>query len=348
MNDYLVSVIVPVYNVESYLTNCLNSIIRQTYKNIEVLLIDDGSTDNSGVICDNYQKIDKRIITIHKTNGGLSSARNVGIQNAKGNYIFFVDSDDYIEIDLIKKCVDLFNNSHADLIRFAYKTSKGDVIGGTGNGFFCFQNVESKIQFITKTLIKNNIGWETWRGAYKKSIIDNYSLYFPDNNFIFAEDMFFTLIYLFYCNSFSYLDNPLYNYTIREDSIIGKTKTSKINEMNHLSLILHQNIKSFISDVDYSKIHFFIINNRFNKIGEAHFFSSISNWKKELSTIDSKHFFMSFLMLYRKEIFEKSNRKWFLTSTGIKLYYFSTNNKIITFLFILTRKALKVFIKTHK
>ena len=96
MGHDLISVVVPVYNVHSFLDNCVKSILNQTYKNIEIILVDDGSTDDSGLICDSYAKIDNRVKVIHKTNGGLSDARNVGIKNANGMYITFVDSDDEI------------------------------------------------------------------------------------------------------------------------------------------------------------------------------------------------------------------------------------------------------------
>lgn len=99
--DDLVSIIVPVYNVEKYLKKCLDSIINQTYKNIEILLVDDGSTDNSGIICDEYAKKDPRITVIHKENAGLSEARNTGLDYARGKYISFIDSDDYIEEGMI-------------------------------------------------------------------------------------------------------------------------------------------------------------------------------------------------------------------------------------------------------
>lgn len=102
-----ISIIVPVYNVEQYITRCIESITSQTYRNIEILLIDDGSTDNSGNICDEYQKKDSRVMTFHKTNGGLSDARNYGIKHASGQYLCFVDSDDYISKHMVEI---LYNN----------------------------------------------------------------------------------------------------------------------------------------------------------------------------------------------------------------------------------------------
>lgn len=98
----LISVIIPIYNVEKYLKKCIDSIINQTYKNLEIILVDDGSPDNCGKICDEYAKKDQRIRVIHKKNGGLSDARNAGIDIAKGKYIAFVDSDDYVEKEYIE------------------------------------------------------------------------------------------------------------------------------------------------------------------------------------------------------------------------------------------------------
>ena len=101
-----ISVIVPVYNVKLYLHKCVDSILNQTYQNIEVLLIDDGSTDGSSDICDSYTEKDSRIKVVHKKNGGLSSARNTGLDMATGEYILFVDSDDYIDIEMIRRLYD--------------------------------------------------------------------------------------------------------------------------------------------------------------------------------------------------------------------------------------------------
>lgn len=103
-ND-LISIVVPIYNVQDYLERCIQSIISQTYKNIEIILVDDGATDNSGKLCDEYLKKDERIKVIHKENGGLSDARNVGKENANGKYIAFIDSDDYIRTKFYRNLV---------------------------------------------------------------------------------------------------------------------------------------------------------------------------------------------------------------------------------------------------
>lgn len=111
----LVSIVVPVFKVELYLKRCIDSIINQAYPNLEIILVDDGSPDKSGQICDSYAKIDKRIRVIHKTNGGLSDARNAGIDIAKGDFIGFIDSDDFIHPDMIQSLYELIDSNHADI-----------------------------------------------------------------------------------------------------------------------------------------------------------------------------------------------------------------------------------------
>lgn len=121
-----VSVIVPVYNVEKYLDRCIDSIISQSYKNLEIILVDDGSTDASGKICDNYVKKDKRIVVIHKRNGGLSDARNTGIKRATGAYLSFIDSDDSFEINSIEYLLDFLKRTNADVAIGKINVIKGN------------------------------------------------------------------------------------------------------------------------------------------------------------------------------------------------------------------------------
>ena len=115
MTDSLISVIIPVYNVEQHLNRCVDSVINQTYKDLEIILVDDGSTDNSGKICDEYALKDNRIKVIHKQNGGVSSARNAGLDIAKGHYIGFIDSDDFIVLDMYEFLYDLLVKNDADI-----------------------------------------------------------------------------------------------------------------------------------------------------------------------------------------------------------------------------------------
>ena len=121
--EKLISVIIPVYNVEKYLRRCIDSVINQTYKNLEIIIVDDGSTDNSSNICDEYTNKDSRVKVVHKENGGLSSARNVGIELAKGDLIAFVDSDDYIELEMYEKLKENMDKYDSDIAICQYYNS---------------------------------------------------------------------------------------------------------------------------------------------------------------------------------------------------------------------------------
>lgn len=129
MNNPIISIIVPVYNVEKYIDKCINSILHQTYTNIELLLIDDGSPDKSGIICDAYAQQDCRVQVFHEQNAGVSAARNIGINNAKGEFITFVDSDDWLELDCIERSLNIVNKNNLDLLQFSSKrvNDKGDI-----------------------------------------------------------------------------------------------------------------------------------------------------------------------------------------------------------------------------
>ena len=118
MNDTVVSVIIPVYNVENYLKECLDSVLAQTYTSFEVIMVDDGSTDSSGTICDEYEKKDKRFHAVHRENGGLSAARNTGLEEAKGKYVYFLDSDDWILKEALDSLVNRAEETGADFVYF--------------------------------------------------------------------------------------------------------------------------------------------------------------------------------------------------------------------------------------
>lgn len=122
----LISIIIPIYNVEKYLPKCLDSVISQTYTNIEIILVNDGSTDSSGLICDDYALKDSRIKVIHKENGGVSSARNIGLDTASGDYVMFVDSDDYVEVDFCEKSLKMALEMNADIVSFGFYRERID------------------------------------------------------------------------------------------------------------------------------------------------------------------------------------------------------------------------------
>lgn len=215
MQNKLISVIVPVYKVEKYLNRCIDSIIKQTYHNLEILLVDDGSPDNSGKICDEYAKKDERIKVIHKPNGGLSDARNYALEIAKGEYIGFVDSDDYIKEDMFQTLYDLCEENNADIsIVSFYEMVENRVIAVRDSGQL---QVMDKIEAIKELLIDTKIQSYAWNKLFKKDLF--VGLRFPTGkNF---EDIATTLILFEKCNKIVRLEEPKYYYVRRNDSIVG-------------------------------------------------------------------------------------------------------------------------------
>lgn len=210
-----VSVIVPVYNVEKYLPQCIESIINQTYKNLEIILVDDGSTDNSGKICDQYAENDNRIVVIHKINGGLSDARNVGLKKAIGDYIGFVDSDDWIEANMYEVMLNKILENDYDIVSCGH--------------FVEYQNKSCKVCYGNKVIEKsnivkdyyseNNVFYGPCMRLYKKSIWEN--LKYPEGKLY--EDVFVFLDTFCKANKIISIDNCLYHYRQRKSSTMGRT-----------------------------------------------------------------------------------------------------------------------------
>ena len=169
----LVSVIVPIYKVEQYLTHCVNTIVNQSYSNLEIILVDDGSPDNCGKMCDEFASQDSRIKVIHKQNGGLSDARNAGIDVATGDYITFVDSDDYVMPNMIESLMKVIVNANADIVQCNYIRSKNDFIGEPQHE--SSQSDKFTVYFEDKMsayLKDNKINTVVWGKIYKRSLFN--------------------------------------------------------------------------------------------------------------------------------------------------------------------------------
>ena len=210
----LISIIVPVYKVEKYLPECIESILKQTYSNLEIILVDDGSPDNSGKICDEYAEKDSRIKVIHKENGGVSSARNLGIEKSTGQYIAFIDADDYISNSYCEKILEKLKQENADCVACGYNRVYDNKI----------EEVISKepytlnnIKFLEKILfVQSGLGFCHMK-LWKKSIIANIKF---DEKLKVGEDAFFNMQASKNINKFYMLNEPLYNYRFNETSVV--------------------------------------------------------------------------------------------------------------------------------
>ena len=209
----LVSVIVPIYNVEEYLKECVDSILNQTYRNLDVILVDDESPDECGKICDEYKSIDERVSVIHKKNGGLSDARNAGMKIAKGDYVTFVDSDDYISKNFIKNLVKAIYKYNADIaISNMERTSKrGENNEGKINNIKEFNSEEALVAM----LYGNPFGTSAWGKLFKIKFFDN--IEYPYGKF--SEDLFTIYKTILQINKVVYVDFCGYYYYYREGSI---------------------------------------------------------------------------------------------------------------------------------
>lgn len=206
-----ISFIIPVYNAENYLDECINSIINQKYQNIEIILVNDGSTDNSLNICKKYQKKDKRIIIIDKKNEGVSKARNTGIEKSTGDLIMFIDSDDYYGENLIETILPYANN---DLICFGYNRlfqNKSEKI--VSNDIVL--NTLSEVEF--NILTTDYIGGFIATKVFSSDIIKKNNLKF-DEKLHYCEDLFFVTEYVKHCKKYCYINKALYNYRMRQSS----------------------------------------------------------------------------------------------------------------------------------
>lgn len=218
MNE-LISVIIPVYNVEQYVERCLNSVINQSYPNLEIILVDDGSTDKSGDICDRYIFKDSRIKVIHEKNAGLGEARNRGLRIASGDYICFVDSDDWIEEGYCKELVQAAERTNSDIAICGYNECLKD--GKTPKVKYdgCFTTTGKEILHYTMTA--NSKYWfniSVWNKLYKREIISE--LWFKSRVY---EDIMYNAESMYRANKIAYVNKCLYNYRInREGSIISK------------------------------------------------------------------------------------------------------------------------------
>ncbi len=226
MEEPLISIIVPIYNVQKYLSKCLDSLIHQTYQNIQIILIDDGSVDDCGVICDEYRRIDNRIIVVHQVNQGLVSARKSGVRLAKGDYIGFVDGDDWINENAIEKLVLLLKIYHLpDVVAFGYVEEYPDHNVIKHNMVEETLYEKSSLVELKRRIFMGDAFWE-WRvlppiwGKLIKSDLLKENIMHIDKRITFGEDVALTYPCLLKAESVLSSNHILYHYRQREGSIV--------------------------------------------------------------------------------------------------------------------------------
>lgn len=229
-----ISVIVPVYNTEKYLHRCIDSILFQTYTDFELLLIDDGSTDSSGTICDEYAEKDSRVRVFHKANGGVSSARNLGLDNAQGEWITFVDADDELvdENSLQILYNPISHNSNIELSVCGYECYDVDGLKTFSTASFDINSGLDVDNTISMAYGCSYYQFYSIAKLYKTSIIKKYSIRF-DEKIYFSEDRLFIIQYICHCERNAYFSSlPIYKYLLRT----GGAMSSLSESFNYKSL----------------------------------------------------------------------------------------------------------------
>lgn len=218
-----ISVIVPIYNVEEYLKDCLDSIVSQSYTNLEILLVDDGATDKSGAICDEYQRRDSRFRAIHQVNSGLSGARNRGLLEATGEYIGFVDSDDYIERDFFDILISQMKKTNTDIVVCGYQT-----FGRTEEENTIIEpGVYDTHELIAELLQNDSMPCYVWNKLYKRAVFQGIS--FPTGRRY--EDVWVMHLIFMNAKRISVINDTIYHYRLRRGSITDLTRLNDSKEL---------------------------------------------------------------------------------------------------------------------
>lgn len=252
----LVSVIVPVYNVEKYLRQCLNSLLEQTYKNIEVIMIDDGSKDSSGEICDEYAEKHKNFSVVHKENAGLGMARNTGLERINGEYVTFLDSDDYLENDCIEILYNTLLKQQVDMCKGGFKRviDSGKIISKRAYQNELFSGDDAKLELLPRMIGSSpsqhdSVEMCVWGAIYKTDIIKKQNLQFPSERELISEDLVFNIDYMQYADGACTIEKMGYNYRVNRKSLSTSYRPDRFEASKHFYL----EMKKKLNELGYGK-----------------------------------------------------------------------------------------------
>lgn len=250
-----VSIIIPVYNVEKYIDRCLNSLVNQTLKDIEIIVVNDGSPDNSQNIIDKYvKKYPRKIKSFIKENGGQGSARNFGLTKATGEYIGYVDSDDYVELDMYEKLYKKAKERNYDIVTCGNYNVSED---------YKYKNPDGVLKTYSNKIENTMFGkMAVWNKIYKKDILIKNNLTFKEK--VWYEDLAFTLKTIINAKTYAFVDKPLYNYLIRQGSTMNNSNINRNLEIlqafdDILEYINYQNNKKLFEKIEFLAVdHIYI------------------------------------------------------------------------------------------
>lgn len=295
----IISVIVPVYNVEKYLPRCIDSILAQTFTDFELILVDDGSPDRCGEICDEYAEKDSRVRVIHKANGGVSSARNAGLDLCRGEYVTFVDSDDYLGAGWLNSLHQAMTESGADVVSADFTV----VADGGEESVTLHQklqadlhNEKETIDFLLESILGGKLGWEVCTRFFKTEIIQNRHIRFCETCENYAEDLGFTLEYLLYVQRVATCNSAEYYYYQRSGSMMDCSKTKyRLNATNEVPKQFAERAKAIWTVKDRKRlipvIHYLISASEYVKIARNSEETKGDPWRDAYKQIIDKRWY---------------------------------------------------------
>lgn len=276
--DTKISFIIPVYNSEKYLKKCVDSVLSLSdfYENFEIILVDDGSLDSSPAICDNYSAIYLNVITIHKENGGVASARNVGIEKSSGGYLFFIDNDDWVDSEKIYNLVNLIKKEGGpDIVINNYYLANEDGTKSVGNNFFDYNLINKMCpDGVLKYFINKRINiMAPWQYIVKKDVIVSNKIFFNTNQ-NGVDDSLFTPLVFCYCNSFIINNEMVYFWRQRLDSQSKKIIDGKyVKKMMSTIEILSLNLSKMNGEAKINYLYFSLYKNFLALFGQYYKYS---------------------------------------------------------------------------
>lgn len=279
----LVSVIVPVYNTENYLKKCIESLLNQNFYDYEIILVDDGSDEVCADLCDSFSDNNSNITTIHKSNGGLSSARKAGFLKATGTYICFVDSDDFVENNYLSSLYETISQNDAELGICSFTEQRGKVLIDFS---YPFSTGEIRIKedfvlpLVGQTVNGIHLPGFVWNKIYKRNLIQE--SYFKSEREYFMEDHIFNLEYSINVKKIAIINKPLYTYVLNPDSLTKKYRSNKWQMYKKLYLYLNTFLLQHYNEKIDVYAHSFLIDWFFDTIDNSVKLRSFPLFKQEL------------------------------------------------------------------
>lgn len=315
MREALLSIVVPVYNVEKYITKCLDSIINQNYDNIEVIVIDDGSTDKSGLICDKFALEDKRVKVIHTSNKGVSHARNLGIVSAKGKYLTFVDADDYVDEDIYEVLL-------ADIVSYSADIAMCNMCQNKKSVFRFGEKSETVKLYTGSEMLEHFYGNNyvmavvVWNKVYRMEMFDG--IQFPEG--LTREDEFVMHKIMYNAKIVSFRNKGLYHYMTHKESI---TRQKDLGRLNRLTAV--EDRLQFFYDKQMIKLYYLSLLRLLNDSARCYFYVLIHFEEKEVLQDIRERFMNHYSEIPEMKSFFRKKKiypKLFITKyLLIKLFY---------------------------